>query len=133
MTSVHYPAQRPNARIAAAVISNTVYQDAMLALQDRDVVNGVAEFSFSLAKVKGSRGTITGPATLAIANMLAVFKKHGNPAKLSREVVMREMSAATEQALVKVAGRDGLVTANAAKKLPVNVRDDFRYITTGKL
>jgi hypothetical protein len=128
-----YPVKKPDANIAANVIQNTVYSDAMQKLQRTKTVDGVTQYYFNrsdvaaLAKDKGA-----GDARLAANNMLRYFKQT-KTTTVDRDTMMSFINNDTRQALQAAAGKDGKITAREKDKLPGYIRDDFDFVTTGKL
>lgn len=127
-----YPAKKPDARIAGAVISATVFQQAMLSLQKTRKVDGVTQYYFARADVNTAAKKATGQVKLAINNMQRFFKKNDVPT-VSRDKMMQFIQGEANAELLARAGKDGKFTPKEAAKLARWVRDDYKFITTGKL
>lgn len=128
-----YPAKRPDARIAGAVMSSAIYQKAILKLQKPEIENGVTHFRIYKNDVrklaKSARG---GEAKLAVNNMLRYFKaKKLQVAERDELVNFINQEARTE--LSAAAGKDGKITGKESKKLSKYLKEDFDYVTQGTL
>ena len=130
--NIEYPVQKPRADIAAAVISNTVFMDAMLALQKTEKVDGVTRYYFRRTDIEKGSKTLKGPAKLALNNMLRYFAKN-KVATVERDVLIRFIDDEARTELVKAAGKDGRLTGREPRAIPGWVRDDFEYVTKGKM
>jgi hypothetical protein len=128
-----YPVKRPNAGIAAAVIDSTVLQEAMRQLQRKEVIGGVTRYYFLRSDLQ--TGATTGPGKLAIDNMRRYFDQPANQnvTRVDRDTMMRFVQGEAKAELIKIAGKDGKISPNEAKKLAPYLADDYAYITTGKV
>ena len=128
-----YPAKRPDARIAGAVMSSVIYQKAILKLQKPEIVNGVTHYRIYKDDVrKLAKDATAAEAKLAVNNILRYFKAK----KLQvaeRDDLLSFVDQEARTALSAAAGKDGKITGKESKKLSKFLKEDFDYVTLGTL
>ena len=128
-----YPAKRPDARIAGAVMSSVIYQKAIRKIQKPEMVDGVTRYRIYKNDVrKLAKDATAAEAKLAVNNMLRYFKAK----KLQvaeRDDLLSFIDQEARTALSAAAGKDGKITGKESKKLSKYLREDFDYVTKGIL